>query len=378
MELSTISPLVNEKPPTTPLEPLRYPGGSLLTSDVCGVIMQIDRLEFLGILERVKAGLSTKAMIEQTDHFCFQEGHVYTYNDRISVCHPIDLDEIDGAVNADSLLKLLKRYKTKAVSVEVEDGVMNVRSGKTKEAQLSLADITLPIETFEEPGEEEDLPGDFVQALERCMHSVSKDVNKPILTCLHYGNGCVYGSDGKQLTRYVFTDGDDYEETFNIPVSCIKSVVKFRPTVVMQDDTWIHFHNETETILSVRSMEGKYMTDKCDLLIDEMDYDEIVFPVDILDVLNRADIFAKDIVSGFARVTVYIMPGTTEVISGNEYGNYAEKLKNTYQGPEFEFSFPPGMLMGVAEDDIDNVGIGSKKILIETEDYTHVISLIRG
>jgi len=338
--------------------------------------MQVDRLEFLGALEKVKAGLSTRAMIEQTDHFCFQDDMVYTYNDSISVSCSLELSGIEGAVNAESLLKLLKRLRTKSVSVSIGDDNMIIKSGKTKEATLALCDITLTMKGCREVDEEEDLPSDFVSALSRCVHSASKDVTRPILTCVHFGNGCLYASDGKQMTRYIFDD--EHEQEFNIPASTVRALIKFDPKIVVLDETWIHFTDSEGIILSIRGMEGDYPTDKCDSLIDSGEYDEIDFPVDILDVLTRAEVFSKDGVTNFGFVTVGLEEGKTTITSSNEYGGYKEELKNVYDGPDLMFSFPPGMLLGVAEDDIASVGVGNNKIIIETEDYSHVISLRRG
>jgi len=341
--------------------------------------MQIDRLELLGVLNGMKAGLSTKAMIEQTDHFCFTDGMVYTYNDREAVSHPLDLGDVEGAVEADSFLKTVKRFKTKKLTIKGDDESLTVCSGKSNEAELALTEITLPL--YQEEFDDDDfidLPGSFTRALNICRHSVGKEITKPILTCVHASNGFMYASDGKKLTRFDFGDDASDEmagEDINIPSESVRAVTGFKPTRFQIDDSWIHFGNDGDSILSVRYMEGKYLSDKCDALIDGFEGEGIVFPVNLAEVLERADVFAKDIISTLAVVTIELTEGTTLVTSGNEYGNYKGEMDNKYKGRDLMFSFPPGILMDMA-DDIESVQVNSTTILFESVEYAHVIALM--
>ena len=64
--------------------------------------MQINRQNLQKALEIVKPGLSNKEIIEQTTSFAFIDGKVVTYNDEISICHPVEGLTLEGAVKADS------------------------------------------------------------------------------------------------------------------------------------------------------------------------------------------------------------------------------------------------------------------------------------
>ena len=45
--------------------------------------MKINRKELLEVLSLIKPGLSNNEMVEQSTHFIFEAGEVYTYNDQI-------------------------------------------------------------------------------------------------------------------------------------------------------------------------------------------------------------------------------------------------------------------------------------------------------
>ena len=69
------------------------------------------RIDLLKALEIVKPGLASKEIIQQTTSFAFIEGRVVTFNDEISISHPVPDLDIQGAVQADELYKFLKKTK---------------------------------------------------------------------------------------------------------------------------------------------------------------------------------------------------------------------------------------------------------------------------
>jgi DNA polymerase III sliding clamp (beta) subunit (PCNA family) len=296
----------------------------------------------------------------------------------MAVSSQSELTGVQGAVDAKTFLALLKQLKTKEIDIEQKTGCLLIRSGKTKEASMAFSDIALPLEELSlKKGEWVEVPQDFVTALKHCRHLVSKDTNKPIIMCVHVMGGWMYGSDGRKLTRYDLGEEAELFHELTFPGDCANAIIKHNPTQCMVDDTWIYFGNDDDTVLSVRSMDGLYPFEKCDKVIDEFDGHVIDFPVDLGTVLKRADIFSRDDMSGRVAVVVNLTEGTTIITSKNFVGMYREECKNDYQGPELLFSFPPGMLLDMA-DDVKTVKVNKNAILFEADLYTHVIALIRG
>ena len=67
--------------------------------------------DILQALTIVKPGLSSKDVIEQANSFAFIDGRIITYNDELSISHPIPGLAIEGAIKADVLYGLLSKIK---------------------------------------------------------------------------------------------------------------------------------------------------------------------------------------------------------------------------------------------------------------------------
>ena len=70
--------------------------------------MKLNKTDLQKALEIVKPGLANKEMIEHSTSFAFIGGRVVTYNDEISLSHPVEGLEIEGAIHAEELYKLLR------------------------------------------------------------------------------------------------------------------------------------------------------------------------------------------------------------------------------------------------------------------------------
>ena len=75
--------------------------------------MKIERLKLLEALKIVEPGLASREIFEQTNDFAFIKGQVITYNNEVSISHPVEgLDNIQGTVRADKLYQLLGKLET--------------------------------------------------------------------------------------------------------------------------------------------------------------------------------------------------------------------------------------------------------------------------
>ena len=88
--------------------------------------------DLLTALETVKPGLASKEMIEQSTSFAFMNDRVVTYNDEISLSHPVKDLEIEGAIQAEQLYKLLNKLKKDEIEVEIKGNELLLKSGNTE------------------------------------------------------------------------------------------------------------------------------------------------------------------------------------------------------------------------------------------------------
>lgn len=341
--------------------------------------MKINRIELLGALNRVSPGLASKAIIEQTDTFVFQDEVVFTYNDRIAVSTPLDLG-FEGAVEAEPLLKLLNRMTCEEVIVEAAEGEMTLCAAKgSKKAGIKLqAEITLPLSEAGMPKDEDwlDLPATFLKGIRFAQFSTGKDMNRPVLTCVCVHGRHILSSDSCRLTRYDM--GKKAARIFTkdllIPADSVKPILDHKPIEYGIVGTWIHFNNEEDTILSLRMVEGEFPIDKAEPLLS-VQGESITFPEDLENLLGCAQVFASD---DFKKDSVveFTVKGKTMIIrSENESGWYEEECAMPQKCGNFNFMIHPQMLLDLL-DILENVQVSDSLIKLTGENFEHVVALI--
>ena len=167
--------------------------------------MKIDRQKLQEALAIVKPGLATKELLEQTTSFAFLGTRVVTYNDELSVSHPVEGLDFRGAIKAEELYGLLSRLNKGEVDVELTKKELLIQCGRVKAGLALEREIELPIE--EEIGLIEDwhsIPdqAQFAKHLKFAMQTCSGDMSQQKLTCVCVRkNGLVQGSDGFRLVQ---------------------------------------------------------------------------------------------------------------------------------------------------------------------------------
>ena len=255
--------------------------------------MKIDKEELQRALTIVKPGLSSKEIIEQTTSFAFTNGRVITYNDEISISHPIEGTEFEGVVKAEELYGLLGKLNKKEIELNLEGGELQITSGRMNAGIHIEEKIQLPIR--EPAGKWKVIPDPekFTQFIFLASQTCSGDMTQPKLTCVYVKkNGQIIGSDGFRLVQCI-TEKLPIED-FLISASSVIDLVKINPTHIQMEDGWIHFKNKEGTYFSCRSVDMDY--------IDQVTIDGILkvkgggtveFPVKIIEILNRVKLFAK-------------------------------------------------------------------------------------
>ena len=157
--------------------------------------MKVNKRELQDALTIVEPGLANKEVIEQTTSFAFVKGRVVTYNDEISMSYPVKGLHLTGAVKADKLYALLKKIKLKKDKEGKVDENIDITLGEAEieisyysmKAGLALqSDIKLPLDQeIAEKGEWKALPEDFMPAIKFTMTCCSRDMSRPVLTCIH-------------------------------------------------------------------------------------------------------------------------------------------------------------------------------------------------
>ncbi len=305
---------------------------------------EINREELLTDLQMVKAGLSPREFIEQSNCFVFRDGHVMTFNDEVA-CRKKTSLTITGAVQATSLLAILEKLEDPELRVEEnERGELEFRGKGRRFAVTKDAEVFLPIDRVEEPERWRPLPPEFVESVDLVRHCASKDETKFSLTCIHLHPEYIEACDNKQLLRCRIVTG--LKRSVLVRSSALDSVITLGMDEVASTKSWIHFKNPSGLVFSCR----KYVEDYPSL--DEIlvfKGHPVVLPKGLAEASDKAAIFATDKSTGDPLVMVSLAEGVIRISGEGATGWYKEVRRINYNGPAMKFLIAPSLLRGISE-----------------------------
>jgi DNA polymerase III sliding clamp (beta) subunit (PCNA family) len=303
------------------------------------------KIDLLNALEIVKPGLASREVIEQTNAFAFMNGRVVTYNDEISLSHPVEGLTITGAVKAEELYQLLRKIKKDEIVIDVNNNEITLNAGKAKAGLVLQSEIKLPLEEVDTHGDWHKLPEGFIKPLRFAMAACTRDNSQPVLTNVHVNKkGFVEGSDNFRMTRYTLAKRMPVE-TFLIPATSVRELIKLNPVEIAEGEGWVHFRTAGDTVLSCRVTADAYPDTEQFLNVEGS---EITFPKTIIDILERAEVFAKG--DGAEEVSISMEKSRITVHSKSETGWYKEEASTNYEGDAIEFTIVPYLLKDILSE----------------------------
>lgn len=331
--------------------------------------MNLKRNDLIYALEIVKPGLAKDDKIEQSTSFAFIKNRVVTYNDEISVSHPIKGLKLTGAVEAEKLYAFLAKITNDDIELEVSDKELRIVAGRAKAGFTLQSEIKLPLSgELEEVGEWSELPETFSKYVSFAIPSCSREQSKPRLKCVHItSDGVIEASDGYRITRCDM--GVELGvSTFLIPAANAQQVVQLSPTKIAEGNGWMHFGTEEGTVLSCRLQEDEFPDTAPHMMVKGL---KIIFPNSINEVLTKAMIFSKR--DKAIKETVYIKLTTNKMsISAKaDTGWFEETLNFKYSGEEIDFAISPMLLEGIMKETQEGT-LGKGKILFQGEGWQYM------
>lgn len=296
-------------------------------------------------LEIVKPGLAAKEIIEQSTSFAFMEGRVVTYNDEISISHPVEGLEITGAIQATELYLILKKIEQEDIEIEITESEIQLTAGRIKVGLTLQNEIKLPLDEIGSITKWKTLPEGFLTAMKMAMFSCGSDNSQPILTCIHINQaGFIEGSDGFRVMRTTLENKFSFP-TFLIPASVVNNVIKLNPIKISSGEGWVHFKTEAGTVMSCRLFEETFPETSKLLKVDGL---EFAFPRTINKILDRASIFSKQENSALSNdITVVLEKNRIKISSKSETGRFQEEANVKYNEEKLEFNVVPSLLKNI-------------------------------
>lgn len=330
----------------------------------------MDRKILQAGLEKVKPGLSKSEVIEQATSFAFMGDRVVTYNDEISISHPVEGMDLRGAVRAEELYQLLNKLKQDEIEIEVTDSELVITSGKVQAGLAFQAEITLPLDEVGAIGDWKKVPEGFCDAVKFVIPTASNDMSKPAFTCVHIcKNGVIESCDGFRVTRMIV--GKVGLEDCLIPASVAKDLVKYPITEQASGEGWRHFRTEDGTVFSCRILEDQY-PDIDGKGILNVTGEAVEFPKNMMEILDRAGVFAKR--DHYSEEEVSVTLGNKKiVVEGKSDSGWFKEVSNIrYTGEAKSIIVHPDFLKDMLAR-IQSCVIGSNSMKFEGEGWQHVV-----
>ena len=306
----------------------------------------MNREDILEALEIVKPGLASKEHIEQSTCFAFKDGKVLTFNDEISVSHPVEgLNGLEGAIKADEFYQVLCKMKTNDVEIEANGSEVRLKAGKAKAGLTLQEKIKMPLEAIGEKSKWKKVPEELMKALKFVSFACSTDMSRPIITCVNVTeNGSIEASDSYRIMTYKLVEKMPVS-TFLLPASTVKRLNGCNPTHIAEGHGWIHFKTEKGTEYSCRTFFGDTFPDVSKYM--NVHGEDFELPKVIEEVLDRASIFSNEVESNV--VTITIKPKRMIVRGQSDVGWFEEEMNLKYKGEEKKFTIRPELLKDVSK-----------------------------
>jgi hypothetical protein len=326
----------------------------------------MNRQVLIDALAAVRPGLASREILEQSGSFVFDDGMVYTYNDQISISHPVP-PGITGAVRAGELYSLLTKFPDEEVQTEVTKTELVIQ-GKRRKAGVALqTEVRLPLDTLKGEKAWKPLPKGFADGLKFCGMSVGKDMTKPVLTSIHVKGNVMESCDNYRLGRW--TLGESIADDLLIPESAADKLPAYAPTDYATSEGWIHFRNEKQVVFSARTFEGTY-PDLSKLIAN--DGFTLELPAELPDVLERAEVLVKDEIDGMAEIG--LAANALTVKARGPVGWFEEQVRVRYKGDKIEFRIRPAFLREISGK-LKTVEVCPGLLKFQGENFLHACSV---
>jgi hypothetical protein len=337
--------------------------------------MKLNKKELQKALKIVKPALANTELIEQSTSFAFLEDCVVTYNDSISISHPVEGLELRGAVRAEELYQFLDKIDQKEIQMKLFENEIKLKAKNSKAGLRLEKEIKLPLE---EKGDIkttdwQDLPEEFISDLRFISDSASRDLSRRVLTCVHVKETYMEASDSFQIMQVQFPNGQFPYPGVLIPAENINDIAKVNPIQIYRTEGWVHFRNPEGTVISSRVLIEDY-PDTSDHF--DVDGSKVTFPKKMQSILDRVMVFTeKDDIKKEA-MSVKLKDNMLRIEAENDKGSWIEeKAKVDYKGPEESFWVSPQLLKNILNRSSE-CSLGKEKIKFTGDGWQYVAVLM--
>lgn len=337
--------------------------------------MPIKTQELKDAIKAALVGTSTKDLVVQMAHIVFNSHEILSYNDRVSISIPFE-SGIKCSVPAEDLNKVLSGISDKELTMVVDENSVAITSEST-EASISTEVESRAVETYFDnlefdAMEWEDLPKNFMSQLSLARLSASSNVyDANNLACVHIKGKSISSGDGHKLS--MLTLSSKMKEVL-IPSSSVNDIIVFSDfDEYAISDGWIHFSNESSTVLSCRIVIGNF-PDLSQFFDNFEEVAEIKIDSNLIPILQNLGGLVAGQSDFMKSVQIQIGKGET-IISGKKEGlQIKKKVVNKHTEDAIDFSISPDFLAHILTM-TNTLSIGEATAMFASKTFKHLVQL---
>ena len=340
---------------------------------------KIDRNELFGTLQKLKPGLASKGIVEQSTHFMFLGDDVATFSDQIAIIHPFEIgkdadERVYFSVKGDEFYKIISGTEAGELNFTLEDDQLTITSESTSAGMPTLLDDKDKVEKLvnnlkKEMNEWAELPEDFIQGLYLCMFSAAKDLSMGTLSCIYVKEENIFSSDSIRASWAVIS-GEMPE--FLIPVKDVQELVKFTNlTHYCESDNWIHFKTADDVTFSAKKILGTFKNLRKRFNIQGT---PIELPSELAETLNSITFLSDGDVDMNKTISIKIDKNKIICRAEKQTGWIEKKLDFKYKGAAIQFLVNPIFLAQVLSKTTSMI-LSDTCALFQSDGFSHIIML---
>lgn len=284
-----------------------------------------------------------------------------------------DID-LNGAVEADSFMKLLNKTKDEEIKIDAsEEGEVKIK-GKNFSAGLQFdSEIKLPIDDIDVPNKDDflEVESNFSALVQRACLTAGNELSEPLLTCVHIYENFIESCDNDRIT--ICTLETELDSDVLVPAANLLEISKEDITHICIGDSWIHFKTSDKTILSTCLYNEEYVDLKKHIPDTEDSDDFIKLPKELSEILGRATIFSNDKISMENIVDINIK-NKKLVVSAEVESKWFHEKTVIKTDKNISFSINADFLKDILEF-TNKISIINGQIYFKLEDSIHIINL---
>lgn len=336
----------------------------------------VDRVALLKTLEAVSPGLSSKGLIQQSSCFCFRNGVVFTFNDRVAVRAPSGLPKsFSGAIQSGPLLTLLRRLPDEDLLFKATATELRVTcQGSSRKGGVRMdAEVVLPITNADEPPEEgspkwKELDSSFGEAVTLTQPCAARGKGDEINNFIHVHPDYLEANDEMQMIRYRVKT--ELRKPFLVRASAATHLPHLDVCGMAETKNWVHFKNQTGVVFScLRADADDYNDLGKNLKTDGMEMARM--PEGVKQAAENAGEFTKEQENG--DISVKLADGRIHIKGEGVSGWYSEAPKIKYVGKPMEFWISPKLLAVIAER-YSECYVGENRLVVKGKKWKYAVS----